>query len=179
MRVLLLLLVACSSSEPVSPDGGTSSPDGSSNDKRLYPLTVGRTWTYAVTSTYTNCPGGMKEMRVLSESMREGRPTFEVRGFCGLTGHTSVANDRVEEYYDWGPTGWMRSLDEPVQDGHTWTTTNGSATFGMRYSAEGADCWRVTQQVSYTTYWVYCRGKGLVRYEMVDLAGGTIKAELQ
>jgi hypothetical protein len=182
MRALLLLLVACSSpSDPaVSPDGSTS-PDGNStsDDKRLYPLAVGRTWTYAVTSTYASCPGGMKEMRVLSASMREGRPTFEVRGFCGLTGHASIAMDRVEEYYDWGPTGWMRSLDEPVVDGHTWSTTNGSATFGMRYSDEGNDCWKVTQQVSYTTYWIYCRGKGLVRYEMIDLAGGTIKAELQ
>ena len=27
--------------------------------------------------------------------------------------------------------------------------------------------------------WVYCRGQGLVRYEMVDLAGGTIRATLQ
>jgi hypothetical protein len=77
----------------------------------------------------------------------------------------------------------MRSLDEPVADGHAWMTTNGSATFGMAYSAATAtgyeDCWKVTQQVSYTSYWIYCRGVGLVTYEIVDLAGGTIRAELQ
>lgn len=41
------------------------------------------------------------------------------------------------------------------------------------------ECWKVTQQVSYTSYWIYCRGIGLVTYEIVDLAGGTIHAELQ
>jgi hypothetical protein len=78
----------------------------------------------------------------------------------------------------------MRSLDEPVAAGHTWTTTNGSATFSMTYSNAGtvggySDCWKVTQNVSYTSYWIYCRGVGLVRYEMIDLGGGTIRAELR
>jgi hypothetical protein len=76
----------------------------------------------------------------------------------------------------------MRALDTPVTEGKTWQTTNGSATFGMTYAktsvAGYGECWKVTQQVSYTTYWIYCRGTGLVRYEMVDLAGGTIRAEL-
>lgn len=188
MRALLLVLAACSSSpsDPamMGPDGSTPDPDGTQQppDPRLYPLEVGRTWTYAVTSTYASCPGGTKEMRVLAKGMREGRETYEVRGFCGLTGNTSIEGDRVEEYYDWGPTGWMRALDTPVMDGHTWTTTNGSATFGMRYSTTSVaghdECWKVTQQVSYTTYWIYCRGAGLVKYEMIDLSGGTIRAEL-
>ena len=70
-------------------------------------------------------------------------------------------------------------LDEPVEDGHAWTTTNGSATFGMRYEDAGNDCWTVVQEVSYTSTWTYCRGVGLVRYEMIDLGGGTIRAELR
>lgn len=187
MRLCLVLtLAACSSSpsDPSNPPDGSTNSDAPSSmgDNGLYPLAVGRTWTYQVTSTYSSCPGGTREMRVLSKGTTDGRETYEVRGFCGLTGHTNIAGDKVEEYYDWGPTGWMRSLDEPVSDGHTWQTTNGSATFGMIYSkatiAGKSDCWKVTQQVSYTSYWIYCRGAGLVRYEMVDLAGGTIKAEL-
>ena len=189
MRVLpWLCLAACSSSpsDPsmMTPDGAmttSDTPSGMTNNG-LQPLAVGRTWTYAVTSTYASCPGGTKEMRVLSEGTTAGRPTYEVRGFCGLVGHTNISGDKVEDYYDWGPTGWMRSLDEPVAEGHTWQTTNGSATFGMTYAkttvAGRTDCWKVTQQVSYTTYWIYCRGTGLVKYEMIDLAGGTIKAEL-
>jgi hypothetical protein len=165
----------------VTSDGSES---GGSADDRLYPLAVGRSWTYDVTSTYASCPGGMREIRVLAQTTTEGRPTFEVRGFCGLTGHTHVDGDRVEEYYAWGPTGWMRALDEPVAAGHSWTTTNGSATFSMAYTDAGsvdghAACWKVTQNVSYTTYWIYCRGVGLVRYEMIDLGGGTIRADLR
>jgi hypothetical protein len=140
-------------------------------------------WTYDVTSTYASCPNGQREQRVVATGTTEGRATFEVAGFCGLTGRTFVDGDVVEEYYDWGPTGWMRALDAPVTAGHAWTTTNGSATFGMTYSDEGSvaghdDCWRVTQQVSYTTYWIYCRGVGLVKYELIDLAGGMIRADL-
>jgi hypothetical protein len=185
MRLVLLLVAACGS----SPSDPATSPDASPADgmqppanDSLYPLEVGRVFTYAVTSTYPSCPGGTREMRVLSKGTTEGRATFEVKGFCGLVGHTSVEGDRVEEYFDWGPKGWMRALDTPVQDGHTWQTTNGSATFGMRYSTTTVagydECWKVTQQVSYTTYWIYCRGAGLVRYELVDLGGGTIRAEL-
>jgi hypothetical protein len=168
------------------PDAGDDTgPDGSTApDPQLYPLAVGRTWTYAVTSTYASCPGGAaRTLAVTGESTTDGRATYDVTGFCGFAGHTSVDGDVVEEYYDWGPTGWMRALDEPVSAGHAWTTTNGSATFDMTYASEGTvdghpDCWRVTQEVSYTTYWIYCRGVGLVRYELVDLAGGTIRAEL-
>jgi len=186
---LLVLVFGCGgSTSNISPDahgGGDGSPSdmGSGSDDRLYPLEVGRTWTYDVTSTYGSCPGGRHDTKVVSAGTTDGRATFEVTSFCGLTGHTFVDGDVVEEYYDWGPTGWMRSLDEPVADGHAWTTTNGSATFGMQYSATTVtgydDCWKVTQQVSYTSYWIYCRGVGLVTYEIIDLAGGTIRAELQ
>lgn len=192
-RLLLVLCVAACGSpdgDSTTPDGGMPGGDSGSgsgsgdNDERLYPLDVGRTWTYDVTSTYASCPAGMRDTRVVAATTTEGRPTFEVQGFCGLTGHTSIDGDRVDEYFDWGPTGWMRALDEPVAAGHTWTTTNGSATFTMTYSDAGTvgsytDCWKVTQNVSYTTYWIYCRGVGLVRYEMIDLGGGTIRAELR
>ncbi len=192
MRVLpLLALVAACSSPGMSDDApgtdgggsGSGSGSGSATNDGLNPLEVGRTWNYTVTSTYSSCPAGAKTTRVLSEGTTDGRATFEVQGFCGLTGHTAVDGDRVEDYYDWGPTGWMRSLDEPVSDGHAWQTTNGSATFGMTYANVGtmggySDCWKVTQQVQYTTYWIYCRSVGLVKYEMIDLAGGTIRAEL-
>jgi hypothetical protein len=183
-HVWLLVIAACGqpTTDPeLAPDGMTNEPD--EPDGRLYPLALDRTWTYDVLSTYASCPGGRREQRVVGMQAIEGRETFEVAGFCGLSGRTFVDGDRVEEYYDWGPTGWYRSLDEPVVDGHTWTTTNGSATFTQTYEELGAfaghaDCWKVTQNVAYTSYWIYCRGIGLVKYEMVDLAGGKIRAEL-
>ena len=188
--VWLCLLVACGTSggEPgagVVDGSAAGDPDATNgSDDRLYPLAVDRVWTYDVVSTYPSCPGGSREQRVIGTGTRDGRATFRVTGFCGSTGDTFVEGDRVEDYYDWGPVGWYRSLDEPVVDGHTWTTTNGSATFTQTYDEIGAfaghaDCWKVTQNVSYTSYWIYCRGVGLVKYEIIDLGGGTIRADLR
>ena len=94
---------------------GSGSGSGSGADDRLDPLEVGRSWTYSVTSTYGSCPSGMHDTRVIAAGTTDGGPTYQVQSFCGLTGNTNVAGDRVEEYFDWGPTGWMRSLDEPVR----------------------------------------------------------------
>jgi hypothetical protein len=190
--VLVLVVAACGGGGTADDTGDDTGADAAGDDTgedaaadtRLAPLEVGRTWTYDVTSTYPSCPGGAARVQqVTGTSTVDGRAVYDVVGFCGLAGRTSVDGDVVEDYYDWGPTGWMRALDEPVADGHAWTTTNGSATFDMTYADEGtvgghADCWRVTQEVTYTTYWIYCRGVGLVHYELVDLAGGTIRAEL-
>jgi hypothetical protein len=176
MRWALLFLVACGtpSIDPTNPDA----PGTPGSDTRLLPLAVDRAWTYEVTSTYPSCPSGTVEQRVLGTEMVDGREAFRVRGFCGTEGRTFVDGDRVEDYYDWGPLGWTRQLDEPVEDGHAWTTTNGSATFGMHYERIDDDCWTVVQEVSYTSNWTYCRGVGLTRFEMIDLGGGTIRAEL-
>ena len=182
MRWSLLFVVACNNpaTEP-GPDGPVPQPPpGEDDDVRLLPLRADRTWTYDVTSTYGSCPSGVVEQRVLGTETVDGRDVFRVRGFCGSEGRTFVDGDTVEDYYDWGPLGWTRQLDEPVEDGHAWTTTNGSATFGMHYErAEGADCWTVVQEVSYTSTWTYCRGVGMTRFEMIDLAGGTIRATLR
>lgn len=35
------------------------------------------------------------------------------------------------------------------------------------------------QNVTYTSFSIYCRGVGMVHYEMVDLGGGTIRADLK
>ena len=171
---------------PDASDGDRDAPssgDGGGTDDRLQPLAVGRVWTYDVVSTYPSCPPGQRETRVLSTGTIEGRSVYESMSFCGFEGRTNIEGDRVEEYYDWGPTGWYRFLDEPVADGHTWTTTNGSATFTQTYDSLGSfggydDCWKVTQNVQYTSYWILCRGVGLVKSEIIDLAGGTIRAEL-
>ncbi|MEO8699677.1 MAG: hypothetical protein ABI867_06520 [Kofleriaceae bacterium] len=185
-----VLLAACGppAGDPSETVDGGSETDtgggGGEHEDSLLPLAAGRVWTYDVVSTYSSCPGGRHDQRVTGVSTTEGRSTFDIQSFCGPTGKTFIDGDVVEDYYDWGPTGWLRSLDEPVADGHTWTTTNGSATFSMTYSDAGSvgghdDCWKVTQNVSYTSYWIYCRGVGLVAYEMIDLGGGTIKADLR
>lgn len=115
----------------------------------------------------------------------EGRSAYQVTSLCGDTVAISVEGNVVESKYQDYP--WLRLLDEPVMDGHTWMTTNGAATFGMTYASVGSvttpagtfdDCWQVTQEVSYTQTWTYCSGVGQVASEMIDLAGGVIRYEL-
>jgi len=185
--VVIVVIAGCGASpDPAGGVDGSMSGDGSmpGNDTRLNPLAVDRAWTYDVVSTYASCPAGVHEQRVTGTGSIDGRSTFKIASFCGSVGESFVDGDLVEDHYDWGPVGWTRQLDVPVMDGHTWTTTNGSATFTETYSDVGAfaghdDCWKVTQNVSYTSYWIYCRGVGLVKYEIIDLGGGTIRAELQ
>lgn len=191
-RVMLCLaLAACSGAGDGGNEGTTDAPGGGSGDasgsggtdRRLYPLEEGRVWTYDVTSTYASCPAGRRSMRVLSKGTTDGRETFRVSSYCGAEIETSVDGDRVETYYDWGPRGWYRYLDGTVADNHTWTTTNGSATFTQTYhelgTYDGHDhCWKVVQNVSYTSYWIHCEGVGLVHAEMIDLGGGVIRAKL-
>lgn len=186
MRCVAVLLVGACGAAPGSPttDGMTSGDDDDPvADTRLAPLAVDRTWTYDVTSTYPSCPAGEHVQRVTGTGSIDGRSTFKVLGFCGLEGESFVDGDVEEDHYDWGPVGWTRMLDEPVAAGHAWSTTNGSATFGMHYEAAtvpGRDeCFTVVQEVSYTSTWTYCRGVGLVTYDMVDLGGGVIHAELR
>lgn len=179
MRWALLFLVACNNSTGPSNEPGTDAAQTTPPDDRLLPLAEGRTWTYDVMSTYPSCPSGVVEQRVLGSETIDGRDVFRIRGFCGSEGRTFIDGDLVEDYYDWGPLGWTRQLDEPVEDGHAWTTTNGSATFGMHYERVDDDCWKVVQEVSYTSTWTYCRGVGLTRFEMIDLGGGTIRATLR
>ncbi|HEY4177925.1 MAG TPA: hypothetical protein VGM90_13855 [Kofleriaceae bacterium] len=186
LRVALLSLTLCACLAPATPtagDDGTADDTGSSDVNSLNPLAVGRTWTYDVTSTYASCNSGSRDTRVTAAKMVAERPAFAVENFCGNVGYSNVDGDRVEEYYNVGHEGWMRSLDSPVSDGHTWRTSNGSTTFGLAYEDLGTysghpNCWRVTQDVSYTSYWIYCRAVGLVRYETIDPAGGTMLVEL-
>ena len=184
MRCVAVLLIGACGAAPSSPGvDGVLGDDDPMTDTRLLPLAEGRSWSYDVTSTYSSCPSGTHEQRVTGTGSIDGRDTFKILGFCGLAGETFVDGDLVEDHYDWGPVGWTRQLDEPVTIGHAWSTTNGSATFGMHYAAATVaghdDCIQVVQDVSYTSTWTYCRGVGLVTYNMVDLGGGTIHAELR
>ncbi len=171
------------------PSAGGSSEEApeAAKDDRLFPLEVGRKWVYDVTSTYASCPSGKGTFEVVGKVSGSSKK-FSARTECGGEGTYTVDGDEVEAAYEWNPDLAMRLLDAKVEDGHSWTTTNGSATFDMTYEKVGAletaagtfdDCWKVVQQVSYTATWTYCRGVGLVASDLRDLAGGTIETRLK
>jgi hypothetical protein len=174
-----------------SHEGGTSaggsSGSGTGPDQRLLPLEVGRVWTYDLQSTYPSCPAGTRTFDVTGTATVPGKTAFSVTTPCGEMGTYTIDGDVVESQFSYSSGAWLRDLDEPVEEGHTWTTTNGAATFGMIYHAapdaqtpagQLSDCWQVVQQVSYTQDWVYCRGVGLVSSTLTDLSGGSIVYQL-
>ncbi|NUO49790.1 MAG: hypothetical protein HOV80_13120 [Polyangiaceae bacterium] len=177
-------------SSKASGAGGDATGSGGSTgsgmvDDRLFPAEVGRIWTYDVQSTYPSCPSGQRTSEILETVTVDGKSAYRTTGICGFETAITVTGDVVESKYESYP--WFRMLDEPVQDGHSWTTTNGAANFDMHYESAGSvttpagtfdDCWRVVQDVSYQQDWTYCRGVGPVSSTLVDLSGGTIIYEL-
>lgn len=170
---------------PTPDSPGEDGNDPPAVDDRLYPLAVGHKWTYLVESTYPHCPSGPMEFEVIGTKNVGGRKAFEMASStCSVAmAPHSIDDDGVVESYGSSTSTWMRLLDAPVADGHTWTTTNGAATFKMTYQKIGAletdagsfdDCWQVKQMVQYTQTWTYCRGVGMVASTMIDLAGGKL-----
>jgi len=166
-------------------DGGGGGDDGGGADERLYPLAVGRSWTYEVGAVGAGavCAPGTYSEEVLGTTSVGGREAFEVAGWCSAVGTNYLASDgdKVEVYYN---GGWIVVLDTPVEEGHTWTST-GPVVY--TWKQEGAvtvpagtfdDCWRREQQVSYTAYTIYCRGVGAVIDYSQDLAGNGWDARL-
>jgi hypothetical protein len=170
-----------------APSDASSDAVSAPPDTRLFPLEVGRSWTYQITSSYSSCPAGQGFFDVVGTTTVNGGTAFDVLSPCGYEGTYTETGDIVDDQYSTSNGTWFRDLDEPVMDGYSWTTTNGSATFSMTYSSAGTvtvpagtftDCWMVTQGVPYTQTWTYCQGVGQVSSVMVDLSGGGISYQL-
>lgn len=159
---------------PVSDAGRDAGNGGASNDDRMYPFEVGRSWTYRVDSDYGSCPTGQTSFNISPNPRSTGKIALPCRRPVATSEERTLLityapdGDVLDVKLDWNAFRvWMRYLDTPVQDGHTWETTNGSATFDMKYRRLGSvrvaagkieDCWEVAQQASITQRWVYCRG---------------------
>lgn len=166
--------------------GDTGAADaGGGGDEGIYPLSVGRTWTFEVAAVGAGsvCAAGTHSDEVLAEVTVDGRGALEVRSWCSAAGTSTLyrEGDRVESRY---MDGWIVVLDTPVEEGHTWTSTG-----PIRYTwrREGSvtvpagtydDCWRREQQVAYTAYTIFCRGVGPVRDYSEDLSGAGWDARL-
>ncbi len=166
-------------------DGAGSGDGANGGDDRLYPVEVGRSWTYQVAAVGAGAvcsPGSYSEVITGQESVG-GRTAFAVDNWCSAVGTTyaSVDGDLVETWYN---GGWITALDTPVEEGHTWNMTSAvSYTWhdaGTVTVPAGTfdDCWNREQNVSYTAYTIYCRGVGVVRSYSQDLGGNGWDAQL-
>jgi hypothetical protein len=192
-----LVLAGCTSTAaPSAVDGGGGSPDGAapadlvgaadsapSGASAIWPLAAGYTWTYDVTTSgYPACTNGSSTAAVLAAGPMDGRQAFQVSSFCAGFGDSWVSTRGDEVDTDYMST-WIIALGAPVAEGQTWS--NGTSTFTWRSAGAVTvpagtfqDCWKATQNVSYTFEQTYCRGAGLVESVLQDLAGGGWTATL-
>jgi hypothetical protein len=159
-------------------DSSADGTGGEPTDDRLLPLEPGRSWTYDVTTFGTTpvCSSGEHTEAVLEAVDVEGRSGFEVSSFCPAAGTSvlAVEGDVADLLYQ---SDWIRVLDVPVEEGHTWTST-GPIEYVWRDAGTVtvpagtfSDCWTREQIVAYTAYTTFCRGVGAVRHVSMDLSG--------
>lgn len=173
-----------SSTEGISPED-TSSTGSDPFDDRLFPLEIGRVWTYEVTPSgaVPTCAGGTFSEEVLGVVEVGGEPAFEMTSFCTAVDRTVFRVDGDVVDLDNGGR-WIRVLDEPVEEGHGWNSTG---PIDYTWRSEGSvtvpagtfeSCWTRVQVVSYTAETTFCRGVGMVRSLSSDLSGAGWDAEL-
>ena len=178
----LFLIVACSSQTfdagGFNVDGGADGGGGSVLAQAIDPIAPGYSWTYDVTvaGTYPSCSNGSSTGSVTQESTLGGKDAFLVSSFCAGIGSIwySADGDRV---YEWDGSNWLIAIDSPVEDGHTWTTSNvtyvwkkiGSLTVK---AGTFADCWEIDAQGAAPYYAAtLCRGVGPVKWHVRDTSG--------
>lgn len=205
-RFLFLLLVpACSSSSfptneegandtgAIVDDSGTAdigedsrstteaATDTAPPPDAIDPIALDRTWTYRVEifGSYPGCSAGTHSGKVIRAGKYQGRDAFEVQSFCSGFGSSwySVAGDVVDIYYK----AWLRVLDAPVKEGHTWS--NGAAMVTWRDvgsvtvpAGTFENCFRA--EISASSHTTFCRGVGPVRWYIKDTSGNGYEATL-
>ncbi|MFO0552943.1 MAG: hypothetical protein U0271_31435 [Polyangiaceae bacterium] len=148
------------------------------SDDRIYPLEVGRSWTFEVEelNDYPFCPTGTYAVTVQGASPLDGKEALEVTNVCDLLpfDYLAVDGDFVEIR---DQQAWQPMLDVPIEEGHTWSSALGSFTWTAVGNVEVpagvfTDCWRVEHNVVDPDFVEYCRGVGPVHYYLRDLQTG-------
>jgi hypothetical protein len=156
-----------------SGDGGTDGGGGGGGDSRLWPLEIGRVWSYRVYSQ-PNCSSGDHQTTVVGEGQLDGKPGYVVAYWCTPSANFTVT---VEGNIVHNVAGLL--LDEPVEDGHTW----GYYSYTRKYSYAGTvkviagtfeGCWDVDTGLL-GRYITFCPGVGEVR---LGVSGGEVAVEL-
>jgi hypothetical protein len=183
---------ASTSDASASANDSGGQADGSSGDAgkdagkdlRIDPIEVGRAWTYDVTvlGFYPACATGTFVSTALGSAPKDGKTAITVQSLCKNAGtfDYAVEGDRVFAYV----AGWRLSLDAPVAEGHTWS--DGLRTY--KWESKGSvtvpagtygDCWSATVVASYSSYTVFCRGIGPVKWHYEDGLGNGYEANLK
>lgn len=157
--------------------------DGVAPDRRIDPIEVGRSWTYdvKVLGFYPLCEAGSQVATARSSAPKDGKTAITVTSLCKNAGafDYAVEGDRVFSYL----AGWKLALDAPVAEGHTWSDGTRSYVWesrGVQTLPAGTfdECWSATVVARYTSYTVFCRGVGPVKWHYEDGLGNGYEAVL-
>jgi hypothetical protein len=171
---------------PPPNDGGTI--DGGANDAAdagdptsiasLFPVVVGHSWTFQVSSDFPECDGE-RTGSVLRQEKVDGRDAVWISSYCEGQSPAAVAlSDKSADVDIQGH--YVPQLAEPVADGTKFQSIMGTTTWhneGTVTVPAGAfqNCWRASSGASFV---IYCPGAGTVHiYE--DHGDGVIDAVLK
>lgn len=151
---------------------------GSSNNNALLPLAVGRTWTYQVTGlgSFPTCTTGTHSQTVTGQKIMGKVQGLQMAWVCENTQPNLYnVNGDVVRTYAHGSV-WLSVLDQPVNEGHTWTS--GARNFVWHQAGSVSvpagnfgDCWMRQNTVVNVSYATFCRGVGMVLTHQEDANG--------
>jgi hypothetical protein len=150
----------------------------------LFPLVVGKVWSYKVTAIGNGgaCGAGNSDQKITKEEMLDGKQAFTVTSWCAGAGDGKFAAGTGDEVFYRYNNMWQTILSGTVSDGAEWTFQ------GLKYKwkKEGTvtvtagkfdDCWSAVRGDIATVYDTYCRGVGAVRHHN-EQGGNGFDAEL-
>jgi hypothetical protein len=154
-------------------DSASSPTDSASSDPRLFPIAVGRSWTFATVAAdggTGSCTGTQTSTVVGPGATYAGQPSLRYRPVCSTTEVDLVGTgDKLLQYQIGGDGTAYLFHDEPVVDGHSWTYSAGT-TFVWRSAppvtvpaGTFTECWNRVIEETPEYVVTYCRGVGPVR----------------
>jgi hypothetical protein len=152
--------------------GASSSASGAVGQNVLFPLAIGKEWTYQVSKVGAGgiCGEGTFTSKVGDSKELGGKTAYTVTPWCsGVSESGTYAAGAGDEVFYYFNKEWQVVLDGMVEDGHSWSFQ------GLEYrwkklgvqTVDGImlqDCWGAQRVDAPLIYDVYCRGVGAIRH---------------
>ncbi len=165
--------------------GGNATGGGGAPTGPLFPLVVGKVWTFKVKKIGAGgfCGAGTFDSTIPSKAMLDGKEGFTLTAWCDAVNSPDIlAVGTGDEIFLHFNKAWEVVLSGKLMDGATWTFQ----TLDYKWKKEGsvtvaagtfADCWSAVRVDNATIYDTYCRGVGPVKHHN-ETAGNGFEAEL-
>ncbi|MBM4360067.1 MAG: hypothetical protein FJ096_18330 [Deltaproteobacteria bacterium] len=154
--------------------GGVASSTGTGavGQNVLFPLAIGKEWTFKVTKVGSGgiCGEGTFTSKVTDSKDLAGKTAYSVTSWCSSVSDAGTyAAGTGDELFYYFNKEWQVILDGKLEDGNTWKFQG----LEYRWKELGVqtidnvmlgDCWGASRVDSPLVYDVYCRGVGAIRH---------------